>query len=269
MTSVERVVEYPDLTPEENKGDFVPQPSWPSQGCIKLDSVSMQYSVDKPYVLKRVNLDIKSGEKVGIIGRTGSGKSSLISTIFRLYEFEGTIIVDNVDIKSVPLEVLSSRISVIPQDPVFFLGTLRKNLDPFDEFDDQQLWSCLEDVNLKLLVTSLPLGLESQVLEGGANFSVGQRQMLCLVRAMLKNSKIVVLDEATANVDLESDSFIQTTIRRRFKNSTVLTIAHRLDSVMDSDKIVVMDAGVVVEFGTREELLQNPHGYFYKYVNNP
>ena len=188
MTSVERVVEYADLTPEDNKGDFVPAPSWPSQGSIILDSVSMQYSVDKPYVLKGINLDIKSGEKVGIIGRTGSGKSSLISTIFRLYEFEGTIIVDNVDIKSVPLEVLSSRISVIPQDPVFFLGTLRKNLDPFDEFDDQQLWSCLEDVNLKLLVTSLPLGLESQVLEGGANFSVGQRQMLCLVRAMLKNS---------------------------------------------------------------------------------
>jgi ATP-binding cassette subfamily C (CFTR/MRP) protein 4 len=192
--------------------------------------------------------------------------AELISALFRLYNFEGSIFIDGIDTKAIPLHTLRSKIAIIPQDPILFLGTLRQNLDPFNEYDDCHLWNPLEDVELKDFVSSLPSGLESEILEGGSNFSVGQRQLLCLVRAILKNAKIVALDEATASVDLETDEMIQRTIRRKFKNSTVLTIAHRTDTVMDSDKILVMDAGSVVEFGNTEDLLRGPDGYFSGFV---
>jgi ATP-binding cassette subfamily C (CFTR/MRP) protein 4 len=192
--------------------------------------------------------------------------AELISALFRLYNFEGSIFIDGIDTKAIPLHTLRSKIAIIPQDPILFLGTLRQNLDPFNEYDDSHLWNPLEDVELKDFVSSLPSGLESEILEGGSNFSVGQRQLLCLVRAILKNAKIVALDEATASVDLETDEMIQRTIRRKFKNSTVLTIAHRTDTVMDSDKILVMDAGSVVEFGNTEDLLRGPDGCFSGFV---
>ncbi|KAH0813598.1 hypothetical protein GEV33_009192 [Tenebrio molitor] len=199
---------------------------------------------------------------------TGAGKSSLISALFRLYDFEGTIFIDGIDTKAVPLHTLRSKIAIIPQEPILFLGTLRRNLDPFDEYEDNHLWNALEDVELKDFVSTLPSGLESDISEGGSNFSVGQRQLLCLVRAILKNAKIVILDEATASVDLETDEMIQRTIRRKFKNSTVLTIAHRTNTVIDSDKILVMDSGSIVEFGDTENVLQQPDGYFRNYIFN-
>jgi ATP-binding cassette subfamily C (CFTR/MRP) protein 4 len=235
---------------------------------VTFSSVSMRYSLDKPLVLQEVNLMVQSGEKLGIVGRTGAGKSSLISALFRLYDFEGTIFIDGIDTKAVPLHTLRSKIAIIPQEPILFLGTLRRNFDPFDEYDDSHLWNALEDVELKDFVSTLPSGLESEISEGGANFSVGQRQLLCLVRAILKNARIVALDEATASVDLETDEMIQRTIRRKFRNSTVLTIAHRTNTVMDSDKIVVMDSGNLVEFGNIEDLLQKPDGYFSGFVLN-
>jgi ATP-binding cassette subfamily C (CFTR/MRP) protein 4 len=268
MVSTERVVEYTDVTPETDEGTVIPAPTWPIAGKITFDRVSMRYSLDKQWVLKDVSVGIHPGEKIGIVGRTGAGKSSLISVLFRLFDFEGTVSIDGVDTKSVPMSTLRSRISIIPQEPVLFLGTLHKNLDPFDEFPDREVWSALEDVGLKKMVTGLQSGLDSLVSEGGSNFSVGEKQLLCLVRAILKNTKIVVLDEATANVDLETDEMIQRTIRKKFKDSTVLTIAHRLDTVMDSDKILVMDSGSVVEFGRTEELLQRPDGYFHRYICN-
>jgi ATP-binding cassette subfamily C (CFTR/MRP) protein 4 len=262
MTSVERVIEYADVTPEASGGICTPPESWPSEGNITFSSVSMRYSFDKPLVLKEVKFTVKSGEKLGIVGRTGAGKSSLISALFRLYDFEGTIFIDGIDTKTVPLHTLRSKIAIIPQEPILFLGTLRRNLDPFDEYEDSHLWNALEDVELKDFVSTLPSGLESEISEGGNNFSVGQRQLLCLVRAILKNARIVALDEATASVDLETDEMIQRTIRRKFMNSTVLTIAHRTNTVMDSDKILVMDSGSVVEFGNTEDLLQRPDGCF-------
>ncbi|XP_068901758.1 probable multidrug resistance-associated protein lethal(2)03659 isoform X2 [Tenebrio molitor] len=262
MTSVKRVVEYADVTPEAFGGTFMPPESWPSEGNVTFSSVSMRYSADKPLVLKQVNLIVQSGEKIGIVGRTGAGKSSLISAIFHLYDFDGRIFIDGIDTKKLSLHTLRSKIAIIPQEPVLFLGTLRQNLDPFTEYEDYLLWDALEDVELKEFVSGLPSGLESAISEGGSNFSVGQRQLLCLVRAILKNAKIVILDEATASVDLETDKMIQRTIRKKFKNSTVLTIAHRTNTVIDSDKILVMDSGSVVEFDDTENILQHHDEYF-------
>jgi ATP-binding cassette subfamily C (CFTR/MRP) protein 4 len=266
MTSVERVLEYSELAPEEDHGELVPPESWPDRGQISFQSVSMSYSSHSP-VLKQVTVEIRGGEKVGVVGRTGAGKTSLISAIFRLFRFEGTILVDDVDTKSVPLAVLRSKISIIPQDPVLFLGSLRKNLDPFDSFTDGELWNALEEVQMKDVVSDWSGGLETLILEGGANVSVGQRQLVCLARAVLRRAKVIVLDEATANVDLKTDQLIQGVIRDKFKECTMLTIAHRLNTVMDSDKILVMDAGRVAEFGSPEELLENPEGHFFRYVS--
>ncbi|KAH0808222.1 hypothetical protein GEV33_014569 [Tenebrio molitor] len=207
MTSVERVLEYTDLTPEEDNGNFVPQETWPQQGNVEFKSVTMQYSPEKPMVLNQVCFTVKSGEKLGIVGRTGAGKTSLVSALFRLFHFEGTILIDGVDTKSVPLQIVRAKISIIPQDPVLFIGSLRKNLDPFGEYSDCQIWQALEEVQMKNLIVSLPSGLETVVIEGGNNFSVGQKQLLCLVRAILRNAKIIVLDEATAKEDSRSARF--------------------------------------------------------------
>ncbi|CAH1382841.1 unnamed protein product [Tenebrio molitor] len=266
MTAVERVVEYTELSLEPNDGIDTPPQSWPTSGDISFHSVSLRYSSNDVPVLMNVSFNIKSKEKIGIIGRTGAGKSSLISVLFLLFHFEGSVVIDDVDTKSIPLTELRSKITVIPQDPLLFLGSLRKNLDPFGQYPDHQLWTALDEFQLKEVVSNLPSGLDSMVSESGSNFSVGQRQLLCLVRAMLRESKIIVLDEATANVDLKTDELIQSSIRNRFKNCTVLTIAHRLNTVIDSDKILVMDKGMVVEFGHPHQLLQNHEGFFYRYV---
>ncbi|XP_063924526.1 ATP-binding cassette sub-family C member 4-like [Zophobas morio] len=268
MTSVERVAEYEDLTVEDiNKNEINPPSTWPANGKILFQSVSMRYSPAKPFVLKNINVEFRAGEKIGIVGRTGAGKSSLINALFHLYEFEGTILIDNVDITMVPLRKLRSRIAIVSQDPVLFSGTIRENLNPFKEFTDYQLWSVLEEVNLKQIVSNLPSGLSSSFSEASVDFSTGQKQLMCLARAILKECTIIVLDEATAFLDLDTDKLIQATIQKRFHKATILRIAHRLDNVMNSDKIVVLDDGCVVEFGTPNGLLQNMNGYFYKYVH--
>ncbi|KAH0807341.1 hypothetical protein GEV33_015450 [Tenebrio molitor] len=252
MTSVERVNDYTELTPETQSGQGTPPKSWPTNGKIYFNKISMKYTQNGPFVLYNVSFKIQAGEKIGIVGRTGAGKTSIVSALFRLYDFDGSITIDEVDSKSISPNDLRSKIAIIPQQPVLFFGTLRKNLDLFDEFDDSQLWSALEDVKLKDMLSDLPSGLDTMILEGGENFSLGQKQLLCLVRAMLRNVKIVVMDEATANVDLSTDALIQATIRRKFRQCTVITIAHRLDTVMDSDKILVLESGRVVEFDAPE-----------------
>ncbi|XP_043656318.1 probable multidrug resistance-associated protein lethal(2)03659 isoform X2 [Drosophila teissieri] len=260
MTAVERVVEYEDLEPEgdfESKPNKKPPKDWPEDGKIVFDDLSLKYFPDKAadYVLRSLNIAIEGCEKVGIVGRTGAGKSSLINALFRLSYNEGAILIDRRDTNDLGLHDLRSKISIIPQEPVLFSGTMRYNLDPFDEYSDAKLWESLEEVKLKHVVADLPSGLQSKISEGGTNFSVGQRQLVCLARAILRENRILVMDEATANVDPQTDALIQTTIRNKFKDCTVLTIAHRLHTVMDSDKVLVMDAGKAVEFGSPFELL--------------
>lgn len=196
------------------------------------------------------------------MGRTGAGKSSLIAALFRLAKIDGSILIDGIDTKSISLHYLRSKISIIPQDPFLISGSLRTNLDPVKEFDDASLWSALDDVQLKNSFTSLDCLIDKD----GGNLSLGQRQLICLARAILQHNNILVLDEATASIDSTTDALIQKTIRIKFKDCTVLTVAHRLNTVMDSDKILVINEGEVVEYGNPYTLLKQGEGFFYNMV---
>ncbi|CAG9863581.1 unnamed protein product [Phyllotreta striolata] len=269
MTSVERILEYNNIEKEgqlESDPDKKPPASWPEKGKLEFRQLFLKYFPQDPFVLKDLTFLIQPKEKIGIVGRTGAGKSSLINALFQLTDTVGDILIDDVNISGLGLHDLRSKISIIPQEPVLFSGTMRKNLDPFDEFSDSELWKVLEEVELKEAVENLAAGLNSKMSEGGSNFSVGQRQLVCLARAILRNNKLLVLDEATANVDPQTDGLIQHTIRSKFADCTVLTIAHRLNTVMDSDKVMVMDAGTMKEFDHPYKLLQNHDGIFYGMV---
>ncbi|KAK5647088.1 hypothetical protein RI129_005552 [Pyrocoelia pectoralis] len=267
LTSVERILEYTKLTPEKqpevpkrlNKGE------WPKHGKISFQNMGLRYFHGGDLMIKNLNLIIHPKEKIGIVGRTGAGKSSIISALFRLAIVEGTIEIDGVDTKDLTLQEMRSKISIIPQDPILFSGTLRYNLDPFSEYADEVLYRAIHEVELKDPTNTINR-LEYAVMDGGANYSVGQRQLICLARAIVRNNKILMLDEATANVDPQTDAILQKTIREKFSECTVLTIAHRLNTIMDSDKVLVMDSGMMVEFNHPHLLLQNHKSYFYKMV---
>jgi ABC-type multidrug transport system fused ATPase/permease subunit len=226
----------------------------------------MKYRSNLDHVLRGVDFAIKSKEKIGVVGRTGAGKSSLIGALFRLIEIDkGCIEIDGVDTKSISLRRLRSSLSIIPQDPVLFSGTIRTNLDPFQQCSDKELWEVLERIKLRRYVKNSAKRLESEITENGANLSVGQRQLICIGRAVIKQSRILVLDEATSSVDNETDSLIQQMIRTQFKDCTVITIAHRLNTVMDSDRILVMDKGSAIEFDSPSNLI-NAKGPFAQLV---
>jgi ABC-type multidrug transport system fused ATPase/permease subunit len=278
MVSVERVGQYTsmiqeadhhtsnDPSPPSNKGASNRSvKSWPKSGEIVMNDVCLRYRDGLPLVLAGVTLHIKSREKVGIVGRTGAGKSSLVTALLRMVEMEsGSIIIDGVDISAIGLNTLRSKIAVIPQDPVLFSGTIRSNLDPFLLYTDTQIWDNLRRTMLAASISSL----DDLVLENGANFSVGQRQLLCIARALLSKATIIIMDEATAAVDVETDAAIQKTIREEFANATCLTVAHRLNTIMDSDKVLVMDMGKVAEYDTPSNLLDISDSMFSALVND-
>uniref|UniRef100_A0A8C2YGG5 ATP binding cassette subfamily C member 2 n=1 Tax=Coturnix japonica TaxID=93934 RepID=A0A8C2YGG5_COTJA len=258
IVAVERVHEYTKVKREAPwVTDKRPPHGWPSKGEIQFVDYKVRYRPELELVLQGITCNIQSTEKVGVVGRTGAGKSSLTNCLFRVLEAAGgKIIIDGLDIATIGLHDLRKNITIIPQDPVLFTGTLRMNLDPFDQYTDEEVWKALELAHLKAYVQELPERLQHIVSEGGENLSVGQRQLVCLARALLRKAKILILDEATAAVDLETDHLIQTTIRSAFANCTVLTIAHRLHTIMDSNRVMVMHAGKIVEFDSPEKLLQ-------------
>jgi len=230
----------------------------------------VRYREDLPLVLRDLNFVIPSGSKVGLVGRSGCGKSSLVLSLLQLNQVcGGRIIIDDVDISEMSVKEARKKVSWIPQDPHLFSGTLRENLDPFEKFTDNQIWQALEEVQMKDVVASSPGSLSMNVLENGANLSVGQRQLLSLARAMLVGNKILLMDEATANVDYETDTVIQQTLRTRpsFKDCTVLVIAHRINTIIDSDLVLVLSEGELIEAGPPQDLLAKESGAFKKMVS--
>ncbi|XP_053403768.1 ATP-binding cassette sub-family C member 5-like [Mercenaria mercenaria] len=243
--------------------DKRPPADWPKSGEIKFEKYKMKYRDNLPLALKEVGFTVRPKEKIGIVGRSGSGKSSLGVALFRLVEpASGTIYIDSVDITKIGLEDLRSRLAIIPQDPVLFVGTVRYNLDPFSRHKDSELWEALEKCHVKETISSLELKLDHMVVENGENFSVGERQLLCMARALLRNSKILMLDEATAAIDTETDSLVQKTIKEAFADCTMLIIAHRLNTVLGCDRILVMEEGKVVEYGRPKDLMASDKSKF-------
>ncbi|XP_070269018.1 multidrug resistance-associated protein 1 isoform X1 [Myotis yumanensis] len=265
IVAVERLKEYSETEKEApwRIQEMTPASTWPQVGRVEFRDYSLRYREDLDLVLKHINITIEGGEKVGIVGRTGAGKSSLTLGLFRIKESsEGEIIIDNVNIAKIGLHDLRFKITIIPQDPILFSGSLRMNLDPFSQYSDEEVWTSLELAHLKNFVSALPDKLNHECTEGGENLSVGQRQLVCLARALLRKTKILVLDEATAAVDLETDDLIQSTIRTQFDDCTVLTIAHRLNTIMDYTRVIVLDKGEIRECGAPSDLLQQ-RGLFY------
>ncbi|RMX50888.1 hypothetical protein pdam_00016129 [Pocillopora damicornis] len=249
MTSVERVMKYTELDHEPGyKVKKLPPEHWPSKGDITLQDLSMTYYPGGPQVLRNVNLHIKDGTNVGVTGRTGAGKSSLVAALLRMPDAQGALMIDDIVVKDINLQVSRRCVSVLGQRPVLFSGSLRENLDLVEQFQDVELWRALEIVQLKELVESLEGKLDHQLLEHGANFSVGERQLICLARVLLHKRKIVILDEPTAHVDPDTEQTTWRIVREKLKGSTVITIAHRLNTIKDCDMILVMKDDEIDEF---------------------
>ncbi|XP_020316036.2 canalicular multispecific organic anion transporter 2 isoform X2 [Oncorhynchus kisutch] len=265
IVAVERVKEYSETKTEApwEVEDKKPSPDWPSEGNVEFSDYSVRYREGLELVLKNLTVSVKGGEKIGIVGRTGAGKSSMTLCLFRLLEAAGgEITIDGVKISEIGLHDLRSKLTIIPQEPVLFSGSLRMNLDPFERYSDGEVWKALELSHLNKFVSNQPAKLELECSEGGENLSVGQRQLVCLARALLRKTRILILDEATAAIDLETDDLIQSTIRTQFEDCTVFTIAHRLNTIMDYTRVLVLDKGQIAEFDTPTNLLFR-RGIFY------
>ncbi|KAJ0768676.1 putative ABC-type xenobiotic transporter [Helianthus annuus] len=260
IISVERIFQYssipsePPLIIESNR----PDDQWPSQGEVDIRHLQVRYAPHMPLVLRGLTCTFTGGKKTGIVGRTGSGKSTLIQTLFRLVDpAAGQILIDGINILTIGLHDLRSRLSIIPQDPTMFEGTIRSNLDPLEEYTDDKIWEALDKCQL---------GEEVRITENGENWSVGQRQLVCLGRVLLKKSKVLVLDEATASVDTATDGMIQQTLAKHFTDSTVIMIAHRITSVLDSDMVLVLEQGLIEEYDSPTKLLEDKSSSFAKLV---
>ncbi|XP_053094677.1 ATP-binding cassette sub-family C member 3 isoform X5 [Pangasianodon hypophthalmus] len=258
IVAVERVKEYSETPPEApwEVEDKKPSSDWPPEGNVEFTDYSVRYREGLDLVLRNISLQVKGGEKIGIVGRTGAGKSSMTLCLFRLLEAAGgEITIDGVKIAEIGLHDLRTKLTIIPQEPVLFSGTLRMNLDPFDKYSDDDIWNALKLSHLHKFVSNQQAKLELECTEGGENLSVGQRQLVCLARALLRKTRILILDEATAAIDLETDDLIQSTIRTQFEDCTVFTIAHRLNTIMDYTRVLVLDKGQIAEFDTPANLI--------------
>lgn len=273
MNSVERIAFYTHDLPQEAveppEGAPPLPDEWPQHGALAVEDLSVRYRPKLPLVLREVSFTVEPGQRVAVVGRSGAGKSTMMLALFRLVEATaGRIRIDGVDIASLGLQQLRARLAIIPQDPVLWSCSIRDNLDPLHKCTDAQLWAALEKVQLKGPLSDVavyPQGLDEAVAEGGANFSVGQRQLFCIARALLRNSKVLLLDEATASIDRETDRIIQKMIRTAFgADTTILTIAHRLNTIADFDRILVLDGGRLVEYGAPAALLAAEGGAFWQ-----
>lgn len=277
IVSIERINEYCQLeteAPETTADD--PPPEWPKCGKIQFDRLSARYRDHLPLALNDLSLEIEAGQRIGIIGRTGSGKSTITMALFRIIEADhstsnlriagsnqGKIIIDGVDISTIGLSALRKQLSIIPQQSILFSGTIRSNIDPEDKHTDQELWDALDAADLAEHIRKMEGGLDASIEQGGSNLSAGQGQLMSLCRVLLRKSKILILDEATSSVDLETDAIIQKTIRKHFKDTTIITIAHRIKTIMDYDQILVMADGELAEFAPPQVLLEDKKGLFY------
>ncbi|GIY85871.1 multidrug resistance-associated protein 7 [Caerostris extrusa] len=256
IVSVERVMQYIEAS-------FF---AWPTHGVISFINVSLQYRESCPYSLRNVSFETRPGEKIGVVGRTGSGKSSLIQVLFRMVDkFEGSVLIDGVNISNLSREKLRSNLSVIPQHPFLFSGTIRENLDPHFLKSDAQIWKALRECHMEEKVHGLG-GLDMEVEEQGQNFSIGEKQLLCLARAFLRRSKILCMDEATASIDYQTDSLIRHTVRMAFRRSTILVIAHRIETILDCDRVIVMKEGQIIEIDKPSTLLSDQKSEFHRLV---
>lgn len=290
MNAVERVNEYSNIPIEDQSSSVKAPAAWPAEGRLEVSNLVAGYAPELPPVLKGLSFNVEKNQRIGVVGRTGAGKSSLTLALFRFLEArEGSIHIDGIDISKVSLYDLRSRLAIIPQDPVLFSGTVRSNLDPFDNHSNSELYDALSRVHLinstgatshdepntteSTCTTPTPptppysntnifQSLTSRISEGGLNLSQGQRQLLCLARAIVSRPKIMVLDEATSAVDMDTDILIQRSIRKEFQNSTLIVIAHRLSTIVDFDRILVMGDGRQVEFDSPGSLMEREEGIF-------
>ncbi|XP_074086279.1 ATP-binding cassette sub-family C member 8-like isoform X2 [Macrotis lagotis] len=270
MGSVKRIELLLKIETENYEGLLAPSlipKNWPAKGKIQIQNLSVRYDSTLKPVLNHVNAQIYPGQKIGICGRTGSGKSSFSLAFFRMVDmFEGRIIIDDIDISKLPLQTLRSRLSIILQDPILFSGTIRFNLDPENKCSDNTLWEALEIAQLKQLVKALPGGLDAVVIEGGENFSQGQRQLFCLARAFVRKTSIFIMDEATASIDMATENILQKVVMTAFADRTVVTIAHRVHTILNSDLVIVMKRGVIQEYDKPQVLLRSPESVFASFV---
>ena len=272
MVGVERVTSYIDDLPAEDENDqglvfLNREPPSGIGATIEYRNVTMRYNAEQKPALDQLSFVVNANEKIGVVGRTGSGKSSLLATLFRTVNLtEGQILLDQTDTKTIDRHALRQMLAIIPQDPFLFSGTIRENLDPYATHSDEEIYAVLEKCDLRSLVDGLGHGLDSVIVERGRNFSVGQKQLFCLARALLRQAKVLCLDEATANIDLETDRRIQQSIRSACKDVTVITIAHRVQTILDSDRVMVMDNGRIIEFDSPARLIEDSQSTFARLV---
>ena len=268
MISMERCYKYTKLNPEKNfdlpEDLNLKEKNWPNEGKIVFEDLSVKYRPNTEIVLKNLNFSILPGEKIGICGRTGSGKSTICLSIFRLIEpYTGTIFIDDIDIQKVGLSLLRQNLTYIPQDPILMEGSLKFNIDPFNLYENEKIIEILKRVGFDYNERDDEI-LDRHIEVNGNNLSIGEKQLICIVRAILKKTKILIMDEATANIDVKTEEKIQEILDNTFNDCTILTIAHRIKTILNYDKILVLEKGKILEFDSPKNLLENKDSYFYK-----